>query len=57
MLEEAPATWRGEKGECHEAVDRLVHSPDRTVVYVCGGEATIKAVRAVLVAKGWTGRR
>jgi NAD(P)H-flavin reductase len=52
VLREPPATWRGEKGECHEAVDRLVHSPDRTIVYVCGGDATIKAVRATLVAKG-----
>jgi NAD(P)H-flavin reductase len=52
VLREPPATWRGEKGECHEAVDRLVHSVDRTVVYVCGGEGTIKQVRQALTAKG-----
>ena len=52
VLREPPATWRGEKGECHEAVDRLVHSVDRAVVYVCGGEGTIKQVRQALVAKG-----
>ena len=52
VLREPPATWRGEKGECHEAVDRLVHSVDRTVVYVCGGEGTIKQVRQALMAKG-----
>ena len=52
VLRDAPPGWRGEKGECHEAVDRLVHSPDRTVVYVCGVDVTIKAVRSVLVAKG-----
>ena len=52
VLREPPPTWRGEKGECHEAVDRLVHSVDRTVVYVCGGEGTIKQVRQALVAKG-----
>jgi NAD(P)H-flavin reductase len=52
VLREAPPTWRGEKGEAHEAVDRLVHSVDRTVVYVCGGEATIKQVRQALTAKG-----
>ena len=52
VLREASPGWRGEKGECHEAVDRLVHSVDRTVVYVCGGEGTIKQVRQALVAKG-----
>lgn len=52
VLREPPSAWRGEKGECHEAVDRLVHSVDRTVVYVCGGEGTIKQVRQALVAKG-----
>lgn len=52
VLREPPPTWRGEKGECHEAVDRLVHSVDRTVVYVCGGDGTIKQVRQALVAKG-----
>jgi phenol hydroxylase P5 protein len=52
VMREPPPAWRGEKGECHEAVDRLVHSVDRTVVYVCGGEGTIKQVRQALVAKG-----
>lgn len=52
VLREPSPGWRGERGECHEAVDRLVHSVDRSVVYVCGGEATIKQVRQALVAKG-----
>jgi len=51
-VREAPPAWRAEKGEAHEAVDRLVHSVDRLLVYVCGGEATIKQVREVLVRKG-----
>jgi NAD(P)H-flavin reductase len=52
VLREPSPGWRGEKGECHEAVDRLVHSVDRTVIYVCGGEGTIKLVRQAVVAKG-----
>jgi ferredoxin-NADP reductase len=52
VLREPSPNWRGERGECHEAVERLVHSVDRSVVYVCGGEATIKQVRQALVAKG-----
>jgi ferredoxin-NADP reductase len=52
VLREAPAGWRGEKGEAAAAVDRLVHGVDRLVVYVCGGGETINAVRAALVAKG-----
>ena len=51
-VREAPPAWRAEKGEAHEAVDRLVHSVDRLLVYVCGGEATIKKVREVLIRKG-----
>jgi NAD(P)H-flavin reductase len=51
-IREAPAAWRGEKGELPEVVDRLVHSVDRLVAYVCGGEGTIKAVRQALTAKG-----
>jgi ferredoxin-NADP reductase len=51
-IREAPAGWRGDKGEVPEVVDRLTHSVDRLVTYVCGGEATIKAVRQVLLAKG-----
>jgi ferredoxin-NADP reductase len=34
------------------AVDRLVEGVDGLVAYVAGGEATIKAVREVLMAKG-----
>ncbi|HSE03946.1 MAG TPA: FAD-binding oxidoreductase [Methylomirabilota bacterium] len=52
VLREPPATWRGEKGEPAEAVDRLVHGIDRLIVYVCGGGETINRVRAALVAKG-----
>ena len=44
--------WRGEKGEPADAVERLVHSVDRLVVYVCGGGETIQKVRDVLVRKG-----
>lgn len=49
---EAPAGWRGEKGEPVEVVDRLVHSVATLVAYVSGGGDTINAVRALLVAKG-----
>ena len=52
VLREPPPAWRGERGELHEAVERLVHSVDRLVAYVCGGDETIKRVRQVLVAKG-----
>lgn len=51
-VREAPAGWRGERGEAAGVVDRLVHSVDRLLVYVCGGEGTIKQVREVLVRKG-----
>ena len=51
-LREAPATGRGEKGEVADAVERLVHSVDRLVVYVCGGGETIQKVREALVRKG-----
>jgi NAD(P)H-flavin reductase len=51
-VREAPPAWRGEKGEAHEVVDRLVHSVDRLVAYVCGGSETINRVREVLVKKG-----
>jgi len=33
-------------------VERLVHSVDRLVVYVCGGGETIHRVRDALVRKG-----
>ena len=49
---EAPDGWRGETGEAAAAVDRLVHSVDKLVVYVCGGGDTVNAVRDVLVKKG-----
>lgn len=52
VMREPAAGWRGEKGEVAEAVDRLVHSVDRLVVYVCGGGETINTVRNVLVGKG-----
>jgi NAD(P)H-flavin reductase len=52
VLREPPAGWRGEKGELAEAVERLVHSVDRLVVYVCGGGESISRVRDVLVRKG-----
>ena len=51
-LREAPAGWRGDRGEADEAVDRLVHSVDRLVAYVCGGGETVNRVRDVLVRKG-----
>lgn len=52
VLREAPAGWRGDTGAAPDAVDRLVHSVDRLVVYVCGGGETIHRVRDVLVKKG-----
>ena len=51
-VREAPGGWRGETGEAAAAVDRLVHSVDKLVVYVCGGGDTVNAVRDVLVEKG-----
>ena len=48
----APAGWRGDRGEAHEAVARLVHSVDRVVAHVCGGGDTVNRVRDVLVGKG-----
>jgi NAD(P)H-flavin reductase len=51
-VREAPEAWRGETGEAASAVDRLVHSVDKLVVYVCGGGDTVNAVRDVLVKKG-----
>lgn len=51
-LREPPPGWRGEKGELPEVVERMVHSVDRFVVYVCGGGETINRVREVLVKKG-----
>jgi len=51
-LREPPAGWRGEQGEPADAVERLVHSVDRLVVYVCGGGETIHRVRDTLVRKG-----
>ena len=38
--------------EAAAAVDRLVHSVDKLVVYVCGGGDTVNAVRDALVKKG-----
>jgi ferredoxin-NADP reductase len=52
VVREAPAGWHGEKGEAHEVVDRLVHSVDRLVAFVCGGGETINRVRDVLVKRG-----
>jgi NAD(P)H-flavin reductase len=52
ILREAPAGWRGEQGEVVDAVDRLIHSVDRLVIYVCGGDETIRRVRDALVKKG-----
>jgi ferredoxin-NADP reductase len=51
-VREAPAGWRGESGEAAAVVDRLVHSVDKLVVYVCGGGDTVNAVRDALVKKG-----
>ena len=39
-------------GEAAASADRLAGDPAGLVAYVAGGEATIKAVRAVLVARG-----
>ena len=51
-VRDAPDGWRAEKGEVADVVERLVHSVDRLVVYVCGGGETIQKVRDVLVRKG-----
>jgi ferredoxin-NADP reductase len=52
VVGEAPAGWRGDKDGLVETVNRLVHSVDRLVVYVCGGGETINRVRDALVRKG-----
>jgi len=52
VLREPPPTWRGEKGEPAEAVDRLVFGVDKLIVYVCGGGETVNRVRDTLVKKG-----
>jgi CDP-4-dehydro-6-deoxyglucose reductase, E3 len=46
----ASRTWSS--GTAAAAVDRLVETVEGLVAYVAGGEATIKAVRDVLMAKG-----
>jgi ferredoxin-NADP reductase len=51
-VRESQSGWRGETGETAAVVDRLVHSVDRLVVYVCGGGDTVNAVRDALVKKG-----
>jgi len=40
------------EGEAAGLVERLVPDVDGLVAYVAGGESTIKAVRAALMAKG-----
>jgi len=52
VAREAPGGWRGDKGEVVDVVERMVHSVDRLVVYVCGGGETIHRVRDALVKKG-----
>lgn len=52
VVRAAPAGWRGDKGEAHEVVERMVHSVERLVAYVCGGGETVNRVREVLVKKG-----
>ena len=51
-VREAPVAWRGDRGEAHEVVDRLVHSVEHVVAYVCGGGAAVNEVRNALVRKG-----
>jgi NAD(P)H-flavin reductase len=51
-VREAPAEWRGDKGEPADIVDRIVGPVDSLVAYVSGGSEMINAVRAVLMAKG-----
>ena len=47
-----PTDEPGESGAIASAVDRLVTDVGGLVAYVAGGEATIKRVREVLMAKG-----
>ena len=51
-VREPTTGWRSESGEAAAVVDRLVHSVDKLVVYVCGGSATVNAIRDTLVKKG-----
>ncbi|MBI4636982.1 MAG: hypothetical protein HY727_11600 [Candidatus Rokubacteria bacterium] len=52
VVREPGGGWSGDKGEAHDAVDRLVSSVADLVAYVSGGGETINRVRQVLVAKG-----
>ncbi|HEU5321096.1 MAG TPA: FAD-dependent oxidoreductase [Methylomirabilota bacterium] len=52
VVRAAPADWAGARGEAAEAVARLVGDVGGLVAYVAGGEATIRAVREVLMARG-----
>jgi ferredoxin-NADP reductase len=52
VVASADAGWRGGRGEVTGSVDALVSGPGGLVAYVCGGGATIDAVREVLMAKG-----
>jgi ferredoxin-NADP reductase len=46
------ASGAAARGEAADVVDRVVDDISDRVAYVAGGETTIKAVRATLVAKG-----
>jgi ferredoxin-NADP reductase len=52
VVREARPGFRADTGEVVQVVDRMVHSVDRLLVYVCGGAGTINQVRDVLVKKG-----
>ena len=52
VVRDAGPDWRGERGEAAPLVERTVDAVDDLVAYVAGGEAMIKAVRAVLMARG-----
>jgi len=52
VVRAAGADWTEARGEIAETVERLVTSVERLVAYVAGGDATIKRVREVLVARG-----
>jgi phenol hydroxylase P5 protein len=52
IVREGDQTWKGEKGEASELVERTVSTAEGLIAYVSGGGEMIKKVREVLMAKG-----
>jgi NAD(P)H-flavin reductase len=52
VVAEGGAGWDGARGALLDTVERLAPADPGVVVYVAGGEATIKRVREVFVSRG-----